>query len=264
MSDRSCDESSRAKGTLVHAGPFHAPGLPEALHLTAYLPPGYDASTERYPLAIFFDGQNMFDDDGSYRGGWQLHRLLDYRACQGRRVPIAIAIHTAGFSRTSILSPWSRDDVQGLGDRFLDWITQWLVPTLRAELRVADGAENVVLGGSSLGGLLSLYGFFRHPDQFGRVVAMSPSLGLPGGHHSPLFGYAHHAQRSGGRIYIDAGARECECTSILRHTGDLAGLLEHKGYRHGVDLAWRADPEGSHDEQSWKRRLPGALDFVCD
>ncbi|HEX7604882.1 MAG TPA: alpha/beta hydrolase-fold protein [Polyangiaceae bacterium] len=114
-----------------------------------------------------------------------------------------------------------------------------------------------------MGGLLSLYGFFRHPEAIGRVVAMSPSLGAPGGHHGPMFSYVHEAPRSGGKIYLDAGARECECTSILRHTGDMAGLLAHRGYQPGADLLWRPDPQGSHDEQSWKRRLPAALDFVC-
>ena len=258
-----CEESSRARGELLDLGEFHAPGLPEAPRVTAYLPPGYDGASLSYSLAIFFDGQNMFDDQGSHRGGWQLHRLLDYRACRGQRVPIALAIHTAGWSRSAVLSPWPMTDAPALGDRMLHWITKWLVPMARSELRIEPGPERVLLGGSSLGGLLSLYGFFRHPEAFGRVVAMSPSLGAPGGHPGPIYSFVHEAPRTGGKIYLDAGARECECTSILRHTGDMAGLLARRGYEPGADLLWRPDPHGFHDEQSWKRRLPDALDFVC-
>ena len=259
-----CHEGARATGTLINLGNFHVPSLPEALEVTVYLPPGYDASDSIYPLAIFFDGQNMFDDENSYRGGWQLHRLLDYRACRGERVPIVAAIYTSGWSRAAILSPWPRDDAPGLGDQTLDWITRWLVPTLRSELRITPGPEHVLLGGASLGGLLSLYGFFRHPDQFGKVAAMSPSLGVSEGHHGPVFSYVSEASRTGGRIYLDAGERECECTSIMRHTGEMASLLMHKGYREGIDLLQRADPDGAHDEASWKRRLPGAIQFLCE
>jgi predicted alpha/beta superfamily hydrolase len=264
MSVGQCEEGARATGTLFELGTFRVPTLPEDLRVTLYLPPGYDASNAVYPLAIFFDGQNLFDDAGSYRGGWQLHRLLDYRACRGETVPVVAAIHTTGWSRTALLSPWSREDAPGLGDRTLDWITEWLLPTLRSELRIARGAERVLLGGSSLGGLLALYGFFRHPDRFGKVAAMSPSLGISGGRHGPLFPYAWDARRGGGKVYLDAGQRECECTNIMRHAGDLASMLREMGYRDGVDLWWRPDPEGSHDEMSWKRRLPGAIDFLCE
>jgi predicted alpha/beta superfamily hydrolase len=263
MLDHECQESTRAKGQLIRVGPFDAWGLPEQPRLTVYLPPGYAESGREHSLAIFFDGQNLFDDEGSYQGGWQLHRLLDYRACQGEPVPIVAAIHTDGWSRSAALSPWPRDGVPGLGDQLLNWITAWLIPTLRAELRVRPGPEGVLLGGSSLGGLLSLYGFFRHPEQIGRVLAMSPSLAAGEGQHGPLFPFVAESPHRGGKIYLDAGARECQCTNIQRHTGDLAGLLAHKGYRPGIDLLLATDPDGSHDEASWKRRLPGALELMC-
>lgn len=259
MYAQACEESVRAKGRLVRAGPFEWTGLPEPPTLTLHLPAGYDASNRTYPLAIFFDGQNMFDDEGSYRGGWQLHRQLDWRACRGLPVPIAVAIHTGGWSRGAILSPWSQDGAPALGDRMLDWITRWLVPTLREELRVDPGPEGVLLGGSSLGGLLALYGFFRHPEHVGRVIAMSPSIAMAGGR---LAGFVAESSRTGGAIYLDAGGRECDCTSILRDTRELSELLTHKGFRMGDDLLFVPDADGAHDEQSWKRRLPGALQFA--
>jgi hypothetical protein len=68
MNHRACDEHARAKGKLLNAGPFHVPGLPEPVWTTAYLPPGYDESGATHSLAVFFDGQNMFDDEGSFSG----------------------------------------------------------------------------------------------------------------------------------------------------------------------------------------------------
>lgn len=217
-----------------------------------------------HPLAIFFDGQNMFDDEGSYQGGWQLHRLLDWRACRGGRVPIAVALDTAGWSRASVLTPWPRAGVEGLGARTIEWLSSWLIPTLRAELRVEPGPDAVLIGGASLGGLLALYAYAQRPDQFGRVMAMSPALGWPDGGAPVIDLIASAPRHRRGRVYVDAGARECECTNIVRHTGALVGTLERLGYRHGHDLAHWHDPDGAHDEPSWKRRLPAALDFLLD
>src|SRR5690242_3554823 len=85
---------------------FEIHGLPSKYPLTVYLPPGYTASNERYPVAYMFDGQNLFGDEGSYSGGWHLHEALDAQAAKGKRVPIVIGIHHGGASRISELSPW--------------------------------------------------------------------------------------------------------------------------------------------------------------
>lgn len=264
MSITSCHEGARATGTLFRSITVPAPTLPTAQRVTAYLPPGYDRSDRPYSLAVFFDGQNMFDDEGSFRGGWQLHRLLDYRACRGLSVPIVAAIHTDNGLRNELLSPWSSDGRAAMGDRMIDWIADVLVPRVRSEVRVASGPENVLLGGSSLGGLMALYGFFRRPDALGRALAMSPSLGVGGAQRGPIFHYVNDAPRRGHKIYLDAGARECECSGIMQHTGELAELLSRKGYQRGSQLLFHADPVGTHSEASWKGRLPSALDFLCD
>jgi len=65
---------------------------------------------------------------------------------------------------------------------------------------------------------------------------------------------------NGSRV---SGKTAAEFPERTRHAGDLAGLLAYKGYRPGVDLLFRPDAAGAHDEASWKRRLPGALEFLC-
>lgn len=260
-----CRSHARRKGDLIHSGPYSVPRLPEPVRLTAYLPPGYAESERAFPLALFFDGQNMFTDQGSFRGGWHLHELLDERACQGERVPIVVALHTGGMSRNAILAPWSEsEDEPALGDDFLAWIVDWLLPTIRNEGRLLTGPEHTLIGGSSMGALLALYAFFRHPESFGRVLAMSPSLGISGGRLGPLFPYIQEAQRPPGRIYVDAGGRECPCGHVVRHAEALAELLASRGFAPGRELMWYADPTGDHDEWHWRRRLPAAMDFLCD
>lgn len=260
-----CQPHARRKGQLIPSGPHVVPGLPETHRITAYLPPSYADSGRAYPLAIFFDGQNLFSDEGSYRGGWHLHELLDERDCRGDRVPIVVALHTAGLSRTSILSAWSEDPAMpALGDRLLDWVVGPLLADLRQEIRLLPGPEGTLIGGSSMGGLLSLYAFFRHPETFGRVMAMSPSLGVSDGRLGPLYPYVAEVRRPPGRIYLDAGARECPCGHVLRHGESMAELLAQRGFTPGSQLMWYPDPDGDHDEWHWRRRMPEALNFLCD
>lgn len=260
-----CQPHKRRKGHLIHSGPYHVPGLPETHRITAYIPPSYADSERAYPVAIFFDGQNLFSDEGSFRGGWHLHDLLDERDCMGQRVPIVVAIHTGGLSRTSILSPWTEDpDIPPLGDRLIEWVVSFLLPEIRKEVRILPGPEHTLIGGASLGALVSLFAFFRHPETFGRVLAMSPSLGVSGGRLGPIIPFIEQAQRPLGKIYLDAGGRECPCGHVLRHAESLAELLAHKGYVPGQHLRFHPDPAGDHDEWHWRRRMPGALNFMCD
>lgn len=259
-----CLSTSRPRGELIPSGPHRVPGLPEPLRVTAYLPPSYAVSDRAYPVAIFLDGQNLFTDRESFRGGWHLHELLDERDCRGERVPVVVALHTGGASRLSILSPWSEEADEPLADPFLDWIVGTLLEDVRGEVRLLPGPEHTLIGGASMGGLFALYGFFRHPESFGRVLAMSPSLGGKGGSLGPLFSYVERATRPPGKVYLDAGGRECPCGHVLRHAEAMAELLAGRGFHPGHQLKWAPDPTGDHDEWHWRRRLPGALDFLCD
>lgn len=252
------------EGLRISSGPFPS-GLPDPPRVTLYLPPDYEHGNREYPLSLFLDGQNLFGDAGSFRGGWHMHHLLDRRACQGARVPVVVGIHTGGPARASLLSPWSEDpEVEPLGDRFLDWLTGPLMRTVRTEVRILPGPEHTLIGGSSLGGLLSLYAFFRHPEVFGRAIVMSPSLGVSGGKLGPIVPFVAASPRSSGRIYLDAGGRECPCGHVLEHAERMAELLAQKGFLPGRDLLWFPDAEGDHDEFHWRSRLPRAISFMCD
>lgn len=257
-------EDPRYQGRVLAGRPFTVPGLPDPHPVSVYLPPGYDRDRQRqYPLAILLDGQNLFGDHGSFNGGWHLHRLLDWRMCAGERVPVVVAVHT-GLSRQIALSPWPGEDGEaGLGWRMAEWLAGPLVRLARDEFRIRRDPEHTMIGGASLGGLLSLYAFFRHGDVFGRALSMSPSLGISDGRHGPAFEFVAGAPfQAGGRLYLDAGGLECPCGHVLRHAEDLVGVLNAKGLVAGRDYLWRPDPDGTHDESAWRRRLPGAIHFL--
>ena len=251
-----------AKGTLYRTRDYDVPGLHGRRACTIYFPPDYFRATrELYPVAYLFDGQNLFGDGGSYSGGWQLHSILDARAAKGKPVPIVVGIHHGGSHRIEDLTPWGVGrGHRGHADATLDWVVGTLRRFVAEDLRALTGPEHTLLGGSSLGGLAALYGAFRHPDVFGRVLAMSPAIWVNRG---ALLDVARTARlQRAARFYVDAGGREG--AGMMRQAEQLAAILEARGLTAGEGVMWRPDQRGSHNERNWERRLPKALRFLYD
>ena len=249
-------------GHLHRTRAFAIPGLPGHHPLTIYLPPGYEHSQQRYPVAYMFDGQNLFGDHGSYAGGWHMHQALDQRAARVKKkvVPIVVAIHHGGASRNDELSPWPIDGLGlGLGQRMLDWIIGPLRDMIAKDLRILTGPDHTMIGGSSLGGLLALYAYFRHWDVFGKVLCMSPSLWVNEG---AIYAHVAHARVVGNpRIYLDCGGREIGGLA-MQMAEWMVDMFERKGMARGEHFLWRPDKRGAHNERNWRRRLPKALLYL--
>jgi hypothetical protein len=60
-----------------------------------------------------------------------------------------------------------------------------------------------------MGGLISLYGFFRNSETFGVAGVMSPALWFA---QRAIFDYVEAAERLPGKVYLDIGTREGEET----------------------------------------------------
>ena len=129
------------------------------------------------------------------------------------------------------------------------------------ELRVSTHRAHRMIGGSSLGGLLAMYGFFRHHDIFSRGLAMSPALWVKEGE---IFYHVARAQAWGDlRLYVDCGGREAQGHAI-KHAEWMVDLLERKGFTSGEHFMWRPVQRGGHNERNWRRRLPKALRYLYD
>ena len=146
------------------------------------------------------------------------------------------------------------------------------MPLVEATLPVRTDAAGTLIGGSSLGGLMSLWCAWQRPDRFGRVLAMSPAF-PPG--QSVLLEQLRGPRADPGavRVHLDTGGREGRDLRLdrivpwwsagfrrdVRRTRDalLAG-----GLRPGIDLRYIEDGKATHREAWWTRRLPDALRFL--
>ncbi|MEW5854079.1 MAG: alpha/beta hydrolase-fold protein [Myxococcota bacterium] len=244
------------KGQLQQLGPFDIPHVGSRL-VRLYLPPGYHEKTDLHPLLVMWDGQNVYDDGPSFAGGWHLHEALDRRAARRKQVPVVAAIDHGGGLRIRELAPYYTNG-EPLLDPLLDWVTRNLLKLLHDTYRLKREPEFTYVGGSSLGGLASLYAHFRHPQAFGGCMAMSPSLFLGRG---SIFRFVESQPKPWRtKVYVDGGGNEMRGT-LLRMGDQLAGILRAKGY-NDQELMWRPVKRGAHNERHWRARLPKALRFL--
>jgi enterochelin esterase-like enzyme len=240
---------------ITEIGPFEIAGLPPRV-ARVFLPTGFNRQRFR-SLVVMFDGQNIFDDGPSFSGGWHMDEIVSALSPRAHFRPAIVGIHHGGESRLDELAPFRTERGGGNLDVMLTWMGAVLLPMLRAELALIDGPFGVTIGGSSMGGLASLYAHFAQPDLFGGTFTMSPSLWF--GKDQVTEFITSQPTPSPSRIYFDWGAREGRM--INGPAQAMAEHLESRGYDDD-QLMIRRDLKGKHTEADWKRRMPRALRFM--
>jgi predicted alpha/beta superfamily hydrolase len=211
------------------------------------------------PALFLFDGQNVLDDAGSFAGGWWAHRAVDRLAVSGRRAPVVVAIDHGGEARIDELSPFRDSKGRGgLLEPLLEWIVGTLVPRIQKDFNTIRGPYGSAIGGSSMGGLASLWAHHRFPEIFGGALSMSPSLWFA--NRAVFDDLAARPRPPISRIWLDCGTREAG-GRMVHVVAAMVKMLAERGY-DADQLRFLADPRGGHDEASWRRRLPRALRFM--
>lgn len=248
------------------------PGFLDDRRVWVYLPPGYaDQPQRRFPVLYMTDGQNVFNDATSFVGEWRVDETLEESIRDGRVAPlIVVAVDNGDGQRTREYTPWRLDshpEAGGGREHLQAWLDA-LKPHIDAHFRTRPGPEDTGLAGSSLGGLMALYGGFAHPDVFGRIGVFSPSLTLAG---NPVFTFCARQPTGPRSIYLDMGTREegnlrddnangaDDHIDALRR---LAGVLVGRGYVGGWDLLVVEGEGDRHNEAAWAARFPAAVEFL--
>jgi pimeloyl-ACP methyl ester carboxylesterase len=129
---------------------------------------------------------------------------------------------------------------------------------------LAAGRESRAVLGYSYGGLAAVRFALARPDDFGRVIAMSPSLWFA--HRAALDAFEQSHAPPPLRLYVDAGTREGDEGEVVPYMIEdaraLVGLARARGMQFGRDVALREIPRTGHDMAQAAVRLPGALQFA--
>jgi enterochelin esterase-like enzyme len=231
--------------------------------LVVYLPPGYDAQPGRhFPVLYLHDGQNLFDGTTSFIPGmdWHVGQTADQCIQEERVEPlIIVGIYNAGKQRLGEYTPTRMPRLGGgRANRYAKFLLEEVRPFVDSQYRVQQGPERTGLGGSSLGGLVSLYLGLRLPQTFGRIAALSPSVWWNG---RVILRFAASAPvQSLPRIWLDIGTREGP--RIVDDVERFRDILIGKGWQLEGNLHYERVEGAEHNEAAWAQRVGPFLQFL--
>lgn len=242
---------------------FHSRFLPDDRDIEVYLPEAYlDEPTRRFPVFFLHDGQNLFDSRTAYIPDctWRAHTTADRLTTAGAIEPvILVGINNTGLRRMAEYTP-SRDSHLrgGDGDLYGRLLIEELKPLIDSAFRTLSDAPHTAIGGSSLGGLISLYLAFTYPEIFSKLAALSPSIWWD--NRAILRTVSTGRTRPDLRIWLDMGTGEG--LRHLRDTDLLHRRLVDRGWRDNIDLSYLRVPNGLHSETAWAARFDQVLRFL--
>jgi hypothetical protein len=234
---------------------------------------------------LMHDGQNLFDPE-AFWGGWQVGAALDDNGWDD----VVVLAVDSGADRLDVYSHVS-DDIHGdgefIGGRADDYLAQLrdeTLPFFRSRYGIVGDGDSLMVAGSSMGGLISLYMAMTQDGQQACIAAMSSTLGwgafaasAPGDQALARLWPSSWAHGTTA-IYLDSGGAEgggcvdVDGDGIVEDSEDsdnycvgvqMRDVLEGLGYTFEQDLWHWHEPFAAHNEAAWAARLPLALE-VCD
>ena len=228
------------------------------------MPPGYDESPDRrYPVLYLHDGQNLFEGATAFVPGqdWHVNQTAGELITRGEIEPlIIVGIYNTGEHRIDEYTP-TRDRKHRAGgdaDLYGRMLTEEVKPFIDATYRTLPGQADTGLGGSSLGGLVTLYLGLSYPDVFGRLAVLSPSVWWDGRVILRIVRMTKPKPRQ--KIWLDIGTGEGEKT--VRDARALRTELVRAGWIEGDDLVYAEIPDAGHNEAAWADRVGPFLTFL--
>ena len=230
--------------------------------LIVYLPPGYSGQPwQRFPVLYMQDGQNLFDSATAFGGvPWNVKETADRLIDRGLVQPlIIVGVYNMGKSRVNEYTPTKAPKLGGgRAGRYGKFLVEEVMPFIQKEYRVITGLSSAGIGGSSLGGLVSLYLGLKMPDIFGKIAALSPSVWW-NQRAIHRFAEAAHVQPH-SQIWLDIGTRESP--RIVPDVEQFRDILLEKGWLLGEDLHYERVEGGEHNEAAWAKRVSPFLQFL--
>ena len=236
--------------------------------ILVYLPRGYGRlSRRRYPVLYLHDGQNVFDAATSFSGvEWGVDETAERLIKENLIEPlIVVAVANTGEQRIHEYSPTRgvidtkakrKTRSQGLARKYARFLMDELKPYIDRKYRTNPDAEFTGLGGSSLGGLVTLAIGILYPQVFSRLIVMSPSIWWDDFAIYRLVDSIE--QKPPLKIWLDTGTAE----PGWEQARELLNRLLEKSWKLQKDLQYMEAQGGNHSEAAWAARVEPALRFL--
>ena len=243
-------------------------GKNRPLHI--YLPDGYEASRERYPVMYFFDGHNLFlNEDATYGKSWGLKEFLE--GWSKPMIIVGIECGHEGEERLREYLPYPAEGehfgkIDGIGDATVQWMVEELKPYIDGKYRTWPFRECTGIGGSSMGGLMALYAAVHYNRWFSKGACISSAIGIV---MKPLLeDMMQNPVDPDTRLYLSWGTNEAfgledrtaeDRTSRTYHWNR---QVAEQAQAAGASAQLACQVGGGHCEADWEKLVPDFMDYL--
>jgi predicted alpha/beta superfamily hydrolase len=138
------------------------------------------------------------------------------------------------------------------------FLVEVLKPYIDKMFRTKSERAFTGIGGSSLGGLISLYAGLKYPTIFGRLLVFSPSIWVLGG---AKVDFTPFQEPFPTHIYMYAGGQEG--ANMVPHARRVKRQLEsHNIENKKFEICLSIDPKGQHTEARWGQEFTKAIEWL--
>ena len=233
---------------------FYMPQLNRFRRVWIYLPSDYEASDKEYPVLYMHDGQNLFDNNTSYSGEWKVDETLLQLEKDKHLKIIVVAVDNGSEHRMNEYNPWIHKKFGGgEGNAYLKFLTKTLKPEIDKKYRTLSGASNTGIMGSSMGGLISMYGIMEYSNIFGKAGVFSPSFWIS---KSAFTQVKSNASPENMKIYMLMGGKEG--SNMTKVMNKMTKILQKKGFDNS-NLFSLTVADGVHHESFWEAEFAKAV-----
>jgi enterochelin esterase-like enzyme len=166
--------------------------------------------------------------------------------------------------KEDFLDTWLQNKPQS--DNYLKFITEEVMPYIETNFSVNTGKKHTFIGGSSMGGLISMYAVSKYPQKFGGVMGLStawigqrqPNTDIP----IAAFNYFQKNMPSplDLRVYQDHGTIETD-QNYNNYQSIIDELFRDFGFKDFNYKSLVFEHTG-HNETDWAKRLAIPLEYL--
>lgn len=236
---------------------FEIPQLNKKRKIWALLPHDYDTSSESYPVLYLQDAQNLFNENAPF-GNWQIDKKLAVMSDYGIGKIIIIAIEHAEKERLIEYNVGKTLLGEGQGKKYIRFIADTLKPFIDKSFRTKSEREFTGIGGSSMGGLVSIFSGLMYPEVYGKLMIFSPSLWvIP----KIKFSFLDLFEPAETKIHLYAGGDESE--TMIKHVKKFKKRLLKRGKgNENMKVNLSINMDGKHSETYWSDEFPKAIEWL--
>ncbi len=256
--------NSKAPESAVVELSLHSEALKRDMKYRVYIPNGYRATTDAYPVLYLLHGYGDDQTTWSAPSRGNMQKICDdwfARRPDKKRV-IVMPDGLKSSYRDSF------DD----SSKYETYFFTELIPHVTARFRIKDDRESRAVAGLSMGGYGTALYALRHPDYFSVAVPMSGGFSGPrnvvgdGSNDQEIKDYVEsndptallskltEEQKKSIRFLLDCGDDDFLIQSNLQFFTEAR--------KNGVPCELRVR-NGSHEWGYWRVSLPIALDFIA-